>query len=56
MGIQYTSTTLEGENAYTLYSDATWGTESDRVSFQGWTATRSNGAILWTAQRQRSTA
>jgi len=56
MGILYIGTNHEGTNAYTLYSDATWGTESDRVSFQGWAATRANGAILWTAQRQRSTA
>ena len=56
MGILYNGTNHKGTNAYTLYSDATWGTESDRVSFQGWAATRANGAILWTAQRQRSTA
>jgi len=52
MGILYCGTTPEGINTYTLYSDATWGTKSDRVLFQGWVATRANGAILWTAQRQ----
>jgi len=56
MGILYNSTNHEGTNAYTLYSDATWGTKSDRVSFQGWAAIRANGAILWMVQRQRFTA
>jgi hypothetical protein len=41
---------------YSVFSDATWGTESDRVSFQGWITIRTGGAISWAAQRQRSTA
>ena len=43
-------------NAYKLYSDATWGTEEDRASFQGWAVLRSEGAISWISQRQKSTA
>jgi hypothetical protein len=56
VGILYNGTIPEGPNPYTLYSDATWGTEGDRKSFSGWTATRAGGAILWVAQRQKSTA
>ncbi|RFU23823.1 hypothetical protein B7463_g12518, partial [Scytalidium lignicola] len=56
VGILYNGTIPEGSNLYTLYSDATWGTEGDRKSFNGWAATRAGGAILWVAQRQKSTA
>jgi hypothetical protein len=55
LGIKY-SFTGQKSNPYDLYSDATWGSESDRVSFQGWVVTRSGGAVSWTSQRQRSTA
>jgi hypothetical protein len=54
-GILYTADHLS-DNLYTYYSDATWGSESDRVSFQGWCATRAGGAVLWTAKRQKSVA
>jgi Reverse transcriptase (RNA-dependent DNA polymerase)/GAG-pre-integrase domain len=43
-------------NLYKHYSDATWGTESDRVSFQGWYTSRAGGAVLWSAKRQNSVA
>ena len=41
---------------FTLYSDATWGSEGDRRSFQGWVAIRASGAISWSANRQKSTS
>ena len=44
------------ESLYTLFSDATWGTEGDRVSFQGWVTLRAGGAVSWISQRQKSTA
>ena len=43
-------------NLYTMYSDATWGTESDSISFQGWFVNRAGGAVIWSAQRQKSTS
>ncbi|RFU24467.1 hypothetical protein B7463_g11866, partial [Scytalidium lignicola] len=46
---------LRTGNPYTLYSDATWGTEGDKKSFNGWAVIRAGGVILWVAQRQRST-
>jgi hypothetical protein len=59
-GITYGPRTLNTESPnshkYTLYSDATWGTEGDRVSFQGWIVLRYGGAVSWISQRQRSTA
>ena len=56
-GITYARTAPHlHSNKYTLYSDATWGTEGDRVSFQGWVAVREGGAISWVSQRQKSTA
>ena len=53
-GITYKPTQL-GDN-YTVWSDATWGTEDDRKSFQGYVLIRHRGAISWTANRQKSTA
>jgi hypothetical protein len=41
---------------YTLWSDAIWGTEDDRKSFQGYVLIRHGGAISWTAIRQKSTS
>ena len=55
-GITYDQPLLPQSNAYKLYSDATWGTEEDRASFQGWAVLRSGGAISWISQRQKSTA
>jgi hypothetical protein len=55
LGIRY-SFTGQKSNPYDLYSDATWGSESDRVSFQGWVVMRSGGAVSWVSQRQRSIA
>jgi hypothetical protein len=55
-GIQKSELDPQTTNQYTLYSDATWGTESDKVSFHGWTVVRSGGAVIWVSQRQRSTA
>lgn len=42
--------------AYNLYTDATWATEEDRLSFGGWVIHRYGGAIAWSAQRQKSIA
>ena len=53
-GITYHPTN-QGEE-YKIWSDATWGTEDDRKSFQGYTLIRHGGAISWTANRQKSTA
>ena len=39
---------------YDHFSDATWGTESDRVSFQGWYTSRAGGAVLCGALRDKS--
>jgi hypothetical protein len=55
LGITYQPTALKA-NLYDLYSDSTWGSESDRVSFQGWAVIRSGGAISWVSNRQKSTA
>lgn len=59
-GISYEgqSSRLDGQptNQYTLYSDAKWGTESNKVSFHGWEVVRAGGAVIWVPQRQRSTA
>ena len=42
--------------AYNIYTDATWGTEDDRVSFQGVASKRYRALYFWLAQRQKSTA
>ena len=51
VGITYSGNRIE----YSIYTDSTWGTEDDRVSFQGWVVIQYNGAISWAAQRQKST-
>ena len=56
LGISYSSRLKEGLHTYKLYSDATWATEDDRVSFQGWAVLRYGGIVSWSAQRQKSTA
>ncbi|KAI1002518.1 hypothetical protein K3495_g5687 [Podosphaera aphanis] len=43
-------------NVFDIYADATWGTEDDRKSFQGYAVIYNGGVISWTSQRQRSTA
>jgi reverse transcriptase-like protein len=56
IGIEYSNRLQEGHHTYKLYSDATWATEDDRVSFQGWAVVRYGGIVSWAAQRQRSTS
>ena len=41
---------------YYIFTDATWATENDRISFQGITVMRYGGVTAWTANRQKSTA
>ena len=55
-GITYSNRLNQGPHVYDIYTDATWGTEEDCVSFQGMTVTKYGEAISWTAQRQRSIA
>jgi len=47
---------VESPRKFTLYSDATWGTEHDKKSVEGWATVRAGGAISWASNRQRSTA
>jgi hypothetical protein len=54
LGITYKPTKL-GDN-YILWSDATWGSEDDRKSFQGYVLIRHRGALSWSATRQKSTS
>lgn len=56
VGITYSNRRNEWAHAYNIYTDATWGTEEDRVSFQGMAMIRYGGAVSWLAQRQKSTA
>jgi hypothetical protein len=42
--------------SYTIFTDVTWGTEHNRISFQGIAIIRYKGAVIWMAQRQKSTA
>lgn len=56
IGITYSNRLKEGLHTYKLFSDATWGTEDDRISFQGWAVLRYGGVVSWSAQRQKSTA
>jgi len=56
MGITYSNRLNRGPCVYDIYTDATWGTEEDRISFQGMTVIKYGGAISWAAQRQRSIA
>jgi hypothetical protein len=55
-GITYSNRAQSITGRYTVYADATWGTEQDRVSFHGYTVLRYGGAVSWMAQRQKSTA
>jgi hypothetical protein len=55
-GIRYGLTNSDDFDQYSFYSDATWGSESDRISIQGSIVKRAGGAISWTSQRQKSTA
>jgi len=41
---------------YYIFTDATWATENDRVSFQGVAVMRYGGVTMWMANRQKSTA
>lgn len=54
LGITYRVT--NDLDLYSLYSDATWGSESDRTSITGWAVKRAGGAVSWVSQRQKSTA
>jgi hypothetical protein len=56
VGITYSNRRGQLPRSYNVWTDATWGTEEDRVSFQGMVVIRYGGAINWHAQRQRSTA
>ncbi|KAI1002466.1 hypothetical protein K3495_g5735 [Podosphaera aphanis] len=58
-GITHAPNTISSRmssNVFDIYSDATWGTENDRKSFQGYTVVYNGGAISWAAQRRKSTA
>lgn len=44
------------ETMFEVFTDATWGTEVDRKSFQGWLARFYGGVISFAANRQKSTA
>ncbi|KAI0993413.1 hypothetical protein K3495_g14771, partial [Podosphaera aphanis] len=43
-------------NAFNIYADATWATENERKSFQGYAVVYNGGAISWAAQRQKTTS
>lgn len=55
-GILYSRLHNTPPNSYDIYTDATWGTEEDRISFQGMAVRRYGGVISWSAQRQKSIA
>ncbi|KAI1004930.1 hypothetical protein K3495_g3287 [Podosphaera aphanis] len=55
LGIQFGGS-KQIENQYSAWTDATWGTESDRKSFQGYVIVWYGGATSWAANRQKSTA
>ena len=44
------------DDIFDVFTDATWGTENDRKSFQGWAVRFTGGVTSWAANRQRSTA
>jgi hypothetical protein len=46
----------QAEKTYKLFSDATWATEWDKKSIQGWVVVRAGGAVSWVSQRQKSTS
>ena len=56
VGITYSGRTEHSPTDYDIYMDATWGTENDRISFQGMAVTRYGGTTSWAAQQQHSTA
>lgn len=56
VGITYSNRRGELPYSYSIYTDSTWGTEQDRVSFHGYVTIRYGGAVTWMAQRQKSTA
>ncbi|KAK6586848.1 hypothetical protein PZA11_000138 [Diplocarpon coronariae] len=43
-------------NQFDAYTDATWATENDRKSFQGWLIKYNGGVVSWAANRQKSTS
>lgn len=61
-GIKYspnynnTNTLYPKLNEFDIYADATWATENDRKSIQGYAVVYNGGAISWTSQRQKSMA
>ncbi|KAI1002158.1 hypothetical protein K3495_g6042 [Podosphaera aphanis] len=55
LGIQYRGQDQQ-TTQYSARTDATWGTETDRKSFQGYVIIRHGGAVSWAANRQKSTA
>ncbi|KAI1001348.1 hypothetical protein K3495_g6851, partial [Podosphaera aphanis] len=54
-GIQYGGLTCVNDQ-YSAWTDATWGTENDRKSFQGYVILWYGGAVTWNATREKSTA
>ncbi|KAI0992749.1 hypothetical protein K3495_g15436 [Podosphaera aphanis] len=54
LGIMYKAT--NDTKDCSAWTDATWGTEDDRKSFQGQTIIWKGGAVTWSATRQKSTA
>jgi hypothetical protein len=56
VGITYSNRRGELPQLYSIYSDATWGTEQDRLSIQGVVVIQYGGAVTWFSQRQKSTA
>jgi hypothetical protein len=56
LGIVYSNHLGERSSTYKVFTDATWGTEDDRKSVQGWAHMRYGGIVNWSSKRQRSTA
>ncbi|KAI0994703.1 hypothetical protein K3495_g13478 [Podosphaera aphanis] len=55
LGITYAASEAR-EIEWLAWTDATWGTEEDMKSFQGYTVIWHNGAVSWCANRQKNTA
>jgi hypothetical protein len=55
LGILFSGRLLLDPRIYKIFTDAIWGTEDDRVSFQGMAIAKYGGVTSWYAQRQRST-
>lgn len=51
-GIMYTKTNAN----INVFSDADWGSSSDRKSYSGTVAVMSGGAVLWSSRKQRCTS